>query len=304
MELFLTAYRPFMRTMLRYRVRRARVDRSEQESFKRPSSVTLPYEVPEYKEEMPFCKSKEKYLKPTRLCECRAPEIIAMANQLGAFKQPDREYAEACFDWVNHNIKPGITLHGALATLKEGRGDCADRTSLFIALCRTGGVPARYRMSREAISEQYFDETSQHPGREVLGALGFDVVPVAQVKIGDEWIVCGAPLVPALAALGRVPIAHFGEDPTGYVTFRLGTASIVEGLGYNTLMTRIFRRMMGGFASVNELYDEQYEKGRKLLDEIGEEEYDKSVRASYRFTMPKVILDKGITGDMPGETSG
>jgi len=51
---------------------------------------------------------------------------------------------EALYDWVRENVehKDGFQ-GGALACLRAGRGDHEDLTSLFIALCRADGIPAR-----------------------------------------------------------------------------------------------------------------------------------------------------------------
>ena len=83
--------------------------RATREARRRASALTpviheLPYDIPIYQEGMPCCKSNEVYLRPTYLCESDAPEIIAMANKLGAFQKPDREYVEACFDFVKRKI--------------------------------------------------------------------------------------------------------------------------------------------------------------------------------------------------------
>ncbi|KAA0010965.1 MAG: hypothetical protein FE037_04435, partial [Thermoplasmata archaeon] len=62
------------------------------------------YEIPEYKEGMKVYESEEKYLRPTPYCNYRVPEIMALANHLGAFKKSDYEYAEAAFNFVKRNV--------------------------------------------------------------------------------------------------------------------------------------------------------------------------------------------------------
>jgi transglutaminase-like putative cysteine protease len=54
------------------------------------------------------------------------------------------DQVEAIYDWVRENVehKQGHQ-GGALAALQSGTGDHEDLTSLFIALCRASGVPAR-----------------------------------------------------------------------------------------------------------------------------------------------------------------
>ncbi len=54
------------------------------------------------------------------------------------------EKVERIYDWVRDNIKyQEGPFKGALAALSDGTGDCEEMTSLFIALCRAGGIPAR-----------------------------------------------------------------------------------------------------------------------------------------------------------------
>ena len=54
------------------------------------------------------------------------------------------QLVEAMYDWVRENVeyKEG-PFKGAMDALKEGHGDCEELSSLFIALCRASGIPAR-----------------------------------------------------------------------------------------------------------------------------------------------------------------
>ena len=65
---------------------------------------TPSYTIPPYSPEMKSCISEEKYLRSTLFCNCRAPEIIALANQLGAYQKTDKEYAEAAFEFAKRKI--------------------------------------------------------------------------------------------------------------------------------------------------------------------------------------------------------
>jgi hypothetical protein len=69
----------------------------------------------------------------------KAKEILKAHADAPAFRQ-----VEALYDWVRDNIKSEeIKLQGAVATLRSGRGQIEDLTSLFIALCRASDIPAR-----------------------------------------------------------------------------------------------------------------------------------------------------------------
>jgi len=51
---------------------------------------------------------------------------------------------ERIYDWVRDNVKyVEGDLKNASAALKDGKGDCEEMTSLFVALCRNARVPAR-----------------------------------------------------------------------------------------------------------------------------------------------------------------
>ena len=54
------------------------------------------------------------------------------------------DHVEAIYDWVRKKVKyQNGPLKGALAALKDGTGDCEELSSLFIAICRAAGIPAR-----------------------------------------------------------------------------------------------------------------------------------------------------------------
>ena len=56
------------------------------------------------------------------------------------------EHVEAIYDWVREHVKYDKDegqLKGRLAALHDKTGECEDMSSLFIAICRAAGIPAR-----------------------------------------------------------------------------------------------------------------------------------------------------------------
>jgi len=86
------------------------------------------------------------YLGPSPYIECTDPKIRSLAkdilrdkDQLNAWQK-----VELIYDTIREKVKyQNGNLKGALAALKDGNGDCEELTSLFIAVCRASGVPAR-----------------------------------------------------------------------------------------------------------------------------------------------------------------
>jgi len=69
---------------------------------------------------------------------------VKLSRTIGQDAENAWAEVEAVYDWVQANIKyENGRLKGALAALKDGTGDCEELSSLFIALCRAKGIPAR-----------------------------------------------------------------------------------------------------------------------------------------------------------------
>jgi len=84
------------------------------------------------------------YLAPSPKIESTNHRIKALAKEIGADKDKAWEKVEAIYDWVRANVKyKDGPLKGAVAALRDGTGDCEELTSLFIAICRAAGIPAR-----------------------------------------------------------------------------------------------------------------------------------------------------------------
>ena len=85
-----------------------------------------------------------KYLGPSPYIETKHSKIRKLAKSIVQEKEGAWNQVEAMYDWVRNNItyKNG-PIKGAYEALKDGEGDCEEMSSLFIALCRVNGIPAR-----------------------------------------------------------------------------------------------------------------------------------------------------------------
>jgi hypothetical protein len=84
------------------------------------------------------------YLAESPLIEVRNATIRRLAREVTEGKTEGWPQVEAIYDFVQKTLtyKKG-DLKGAVDALKDGDGDCEAYTSLFVALCRASGVPAR-----------------------------------------------------------------------------------------------------------------------------------------------------------------
>lgn len=256
------------------------------------------YKLPSYNPNMKYIKSDEKYLRPTLYCNPYAKEIIALANHLGAFEKEPYEYARDVFEFVKRNIILQILpLDGVVATLRRGYGTCLHKISLFIALCRVAGLKARYKLYALTMIQQWY-ETFVQPDplmQEWYNAMGYFMLHgEGEVLIDGKWIVADVGPTPERQASAGIPITKFGEDSIG-IWFQAIPGSIMRveslplglGMASKILMEKI---APSSVKKINNSILKQYEKGKKILEEIGEEEYDKKVRKGYK--MPKIELER------------
>ncbi len=289
-----------IKAIIRHPIMLMKANRAAKKYLKNMKPPELPYIIPEYREEMSYNNSDERYLRSTHFCEVNAPEIIALANELGAFKKSDREYAEAVFSFVKNNIKLSfVELDGAVATLKRGNGTCLHQLSLFAALCRAGGLPARYRLYSLALIESMYDSMVGASSflKDWYDAFGtFMLHGTAEVLIDGEWAVSDPTFTPEYEMAMGVPLAKLGDDPTGMWNYPVeGTMMLLEGLPYgagavwNFLVNWIAK---GEVMKINMSVEAGRRKGRKQLEKLSMAEYDGTIRKVYKAKMPKVTLDR------------
>lgn len=279
---------------------------------KRISYVRPPrrYDILKYREGMRVCESNEKYLRPTIYCNYRVPEVIALANELGAFEKSDYEYAKSVFEFVKRNIiLEFLPMDDVRDTLLRGTGTCIHKISLFIALCRAGGIKARYKLYAPVFTEAWYDHLigTDPLAQQWYNAMGYFLLHgEGEVYIDGKWIVADVAPTPERQAAQGIPITKFGEDSIGTWFYAVpGTIMKVEslsslGIGARMLgpLSKIFMERIARvpFTRINKSIVEQVEKGRKILDEIGEEEYDRKARERYK----PVLLKSELLERKPG----
>jgi len=116
--------------------------------------------------------SREPYLRPTPQCDCHAPEIVAVADELRRGAASDWEYAEAVYNFTTHSVVHAMegAPRGVVDTLRSGYGLCYDKVLLFMALARAGGLQARCCRLRFEFSEDMAIDRA--PWVQILSRLG------------------------------------------------------------------------------------------------------------------------------------
>jgi hypothetical protein len=258
------------------------------------------YDIPEFKPSMKYCKSDDRYLRPTLYCNPREPEVIALANKLGAYKKSDYEFAEAAFHFVKENMKLEILpMDDVSQTIRRGTGTCFQLISAFIALCRAAGIKARYKMfiATNMIQAWVDMVTGADPLiKKWYNTMGYFMLEgEAEVNIDGKWMIAHvAPKAERQAAAG-IPITRFGEDSSvgNWFSKVPGSTMIMESMPYGIGgTTKILRKIApGSMERVNISILNQIEKGRKIIKKAGGfEAYDRQARAEKGPKMPKLEI--------------
>ncbi|RLF42008.1 MAG: hypothetical protein DRN12_01670 [Thermoplasmata archaeon] len=269
------------------------------QNFK-PQYVRPPrrYELPKYREGMKYCDSDEKYLRPTLYCNPRAPEVIALANELGAFKKSDREFAEAAFEFCKRKLTlEMLPLDSVENTLRRGTGTCLHEISVFVALCRAAGIKARYKLYSLTVIEAWEDTLVVDPLiKKWSDAMGYFMLHgEGEAYVDGKWVVCDVGPTPERQAASGIPITRFGEDSIGVWTSAIpGTIMRLESLPYglNAMMKLVYKIAPATVDKVNVSILNMIEKGKKILEDKGEENYDREIRKTYKPKFPETMLKK------------
>ncbi len=248
------------------------------------------YELPEYRPGME-CHAREdtKYLRRTLYVEPCAKEIVAMAHELGAGEKDDYTFANDAFEFVKRNLTlEYLEMDDAVATLKRGTGTCLHMLNLYVALCRAAGIKARYKLYALQMAQEWFDSNYRvDPMFEKwYRAMGYFMIHgEAEVLVDGKWYVADVAPTPERQAAAGIPITKFGEDSIGIWFFAVpGTIMNVESLPYGLGISMKLLKIIspGTVNKLNANVVEQIEKGKKILERMGEEEYDRMARRKKR----------------------
>lgn len=144
--------------------------------------------------------SEEKYLNSTYLCESDSFEVKELGEKLTKGIENDREKAKALFQHVRDEYAWKVRkIVGAKGVLNRQKNEalCMDNTNLFVALCRSQGIPARYLSMKCDIDNKKKEEPDT-----ILHI-------VAEIKVGGSWEVAD----PAFGEKTEeiVDVAEFGK---------------------------------------------------------------------------------------------
>jgi hypothetical protein len=234
------------------------------------------YDIPTYSPEMPYCKSKEKYLRPTRYCNSHAPEVIAIANQLGAYKVPDREFARAAFEFAKEKlileIAPIISVE---EILQRGTGSCFELITVFIALCRAAGIKARYKIFATHMIQAWREGTIDADPllNKWYDSLGYFLLEgEGEAYVDGKWTVAHVGPTAERQAAAGIPITRLGEDALGiWFSARPGSIMLLESLPFGLAAGSwiLHKISPGTMERVNVSVLNEIKKGRVIIQKAG-----------------------------------
>jgi hypothetical protein len=245
------------------------------------------YDLPEFAPAMENLSSEGKYLRPTLYCDCRAPEVTAMARKLGLGRKTERGFAEAAFDFTKRNITVQmVALDGVESTLRRGTGSCLQKIAVFVALCRAAGIPARFKFCSLSRLDDIFAASLRNAPlvKKWFDAMGnFLLHGEGQVLLDGAWETADISSGPQWQAAAGLPITRLGETSVGLWIFPVPGSSFVResltlGMRYSThmLFDRLLASSIPGF---NQGFLQQIARGAEIIAAAGgEAAYDAEAR--------------------------
>ncbi len=89
----------------------------------------------------------KQFLKSSAFCDCDNAEVHSAAKELTKGTKNDRETAVRIFYFVRDELKFAYpSLGKASDTLRRGYGTCSSKANVQVALLRSVGIPARFRL--------------------------------------------------------------------------------------------------------------------------------------------------------------
>ncbi len=87
---------------------------------------------------------RKHFLQNSPGIQTSAPEVLELSKKLSGGVSHPWEKAQAFAQWAPENIEARIGPYtSVVAAIKNRVGDCEERSAVFVALCRSVGIPAR-----------------------------------------------------------------------------------------------------------------------------------------------------------------
>ena len=197
-------------------LKRLRTPKPTDERYVRPPrDYDCPPTAPGWKS----CRSTARYLRPTRYCDPRAPQVVALAHALGAYRLSPLAYAEAAYAFVKERLELEIgPIGGVVETLRRGTGTCFELISVWIALLRAAGIPARYKIYATQMIQAWRESTvdADPLAKKWYDSLGYFLLEgEGEAFIDGRWVVAHVGPSAARQAAAGIPITRLGEDALG-----------------------------------------------------------------------------------------
>jgi hypothetical protein len=256
------------------------------------------YTLPAYREDMRVSSARRTYLRPMPYCNCRAPEVVALAHHLGAYRVSDRDFAEAAFEFAKEKMVLEIApIDGVVPTLRRGTGTCFQLITVFIALCRAAGIPARYKIFATNMIDAWREVTIDADPllRKWYDALGYFLLEgEGEAYVDGQWMVAHVGPTAERQAAAGIPITRLGEDAIGtWFDAKPGTIMRMESLPRGLVWgSRILHKISpASMERVNVSVQREIDRGRDVIEAAGGlKAYDDGARRSAR----------PVTGDRVG----
>jgi hypothetical protein len=241
-------------------------------------------------------KQTEQYLRTTADVNPYAPEIVALGLKL----------VEDTYHWVKNNIVffMEVPPDGVVNILTKGYGLCLSKMSVFVALVRLAGIPARFLTYKQEMGGGFMDMMTM----EMMGETGEELLQelkesneltfthgCVEVFLDEEWIPADLTWTEEEETGMEMPISQFGESPFGkWYNVLPDSTTISETLPIASVRFQIAVSIFilrGLYDRLNDHFIQLRKKGRKILDEMGKEAYMESKKKFY-VPPPRLVLDE------------
>jgi len=139
-------------------------------------------------------RAMRKYLAPSPFIESLHTQIRRLSRETIKGREGDWAKVEALYDITREKVEyKNGELKGAIRALRDGTGDCEEMTSLFVALCRAGKIPARMVWVDGHCYPEFYLTDKQKKGRwypcQAAGTRAFGSMPEhrAILQKGDNF---------------------------------------------------------------------------------------------------------------------